>query len=87
VPAQPVVEVPFLELLADVVGGDVLRPRRPSDLPGDEDGAHGLVREFDESTLHEGDDRRVIPVGRNRHLEVRPRRLTVGGSSCLMRCS
>jgi len=45
------------------------------------------VREFDESTLHEGDDRRVIPVGRNRHLEVSPRRLTVGGSSCLMRCS
>jgi len=26
VPAQPVVEVPLLELLADVVAGDVLRP-------------------------------------------------------------
>jgi len=87
VPAQPVVEVPFLELLADVVAGDVLRPRRPPDLVVDEDGAHGLVREFDESTLHERDDRRVIPVGRNRHLEVRPRRLLVGGSSCVIRCS
>ena len=86
-PAQPVVEVPFLELLADVVGGDVLRPRRPSDLPGDEDGPHGFVREFDESTLHERDDRRVIPVGRNRHLEVRPRRLIVGGTCCVIRCS
>ena len=85
-PAQPVVEVRLPELLADVGGGDVLRPRRPPDLPGDEDGAHGLVRELDESTLHERNDRRVIPVGRNRHLEVRPRRLTVGGSSCVIRC-
>ncbi|KZX50086.1 hypothetical protein AV929_13390 [Haloarcula sp. K1] len=30
------------------------------------DGAHGLVRELAESTLHEGDDRRVIPVDRSR---------------------
>jgi hypothetical protein len=48
--------MPFLGLLADVVGRDVLRPRRPPDLPGDEDGIHGLVREFDESTFHEDDD-------------------------------
>jgi len=87
VPAQPGVKVPLLELLADVVGGDVLRPRRPPDLPGDEDGPHGFVRELDESTLHERDDRRVIPVGRNRHLKVRPRRLTVGSTCCVMRCS
>jgi len=33
VPAQPVVEVPFLELLADAVGRNVLRPRRLPDLP------------------------------------------------------
>jgi len=81
VPAQPVVEVPLLELLADVVAGDVLRPRRPPDLPGDKDGAHGLVRALDECTLHERDDRRTIAVGWDRHLEVRPRRLTVGDGS------
>lgn len=33
--AQPVVEVPFLKLLADGVAGDVLRPRRPPDLPAE----------------------------------------------------
>lgn len=86
VPAQSVVEVPFLELLADVVVGcNVLRPRRPSDLPGDEDGAHGLVREFDESTLHEGNDRRVISVGRDHHLKICPRRMAVRGTCRLMR--
>jgi len=40
-PAQPVVELPFLELLADVVGRNVLGPRQPPDLAGNEDGAHG----------------------------------------------
>jgi hypothetical protein len=60
VPTQPIVEVPLLELLADVVAGDVLRPRRPPDPAGDEDGAHGLVRELDESILHERDDRHSL---------------------------
>jgi hypothetical protein len=40
--------------------------------------AHGLVRELDESTLHEGSERRVSPVGRNRHVEVRSWRLPLG---------
>ena len=37
VPAQPDVEVPLLELLADVVDGDVLRAVRPPHLVGDDD--------------------------------------------------
>jgi len=36
------------------------------------------VSQFDEDTLHERDERRVIPVARDRHLEVRPRSLPVG---------
>lgn len=59
---HPVVEVPPLELLADVAAGDVLRSRRPSDLVGDEDDVHGLVCDLDESTLHECDDRQVLQV-------------------------
>ncbi len=51
------------------------------------DGTYGLVCELDESTLHERDDRRVIPVSRDRHLEVRPRRLIVGSGYCVIRCS
>ena len=46
-----------------------VRDDRPN-CRGDEDGAHGLVRELDESTLHERDDRHVIPADRDRHLEV-----------------
>lgn len=78
VPAQPVIEVPLLEPLADVVDGDVLRPLRSPYLLRNEYRAHGLVRELDEGTLHECDDRRVIPVGWNRQLEIRPRGLPLG---------
>jgi len=74
-PANPAVEVPLLELLADVVDGDVLRAFRPPHLLGDDDGPHLFVSQFDEDTLHERDERRVVPIARDRHLEVRPRSL------------
>ena len=54
------VEVQLLELLADVVDGDLLRAFRPPDLVGDDDCSHVLVRQFDEGTFHERDVRRVI---------------------------
>ena len=41
-------------------------------------GAHGLARGLDESTLHEGNDRRVISVAWSRHVEVRSWRLPLG---------
>jgi len=47
-------------------------------LVGDDDTSHVLVIQLDEGTLHERHDRRVIAVVRDRHLEVRPRGLTVG---------
>jgi len=78
VPAKPAVEVPLLKLIADVVDGDVLRAFRPPRLVGDDDTSHVLVIQLDEGTLHERHDRRVIAVVRDRHLEVRPRGLTVG---------
>ena len=70
VPAQPGVEVSLLELLADIVDGDVLRAVRPLDLVGDDDCSHVLVRQLDEGTLHERDERRVIAAVRDRHLKV-----------------
>jgi len=48
VPAQPGVEVPLLELLADVVDGDVLRAVRPLDLVGDDNCSRVLVCEYAE---------------------------------------
>ena len=64
--------------LADVVDGDVLRAVRPPHLVGDNDCSYVLVRQFDEGTLHEHDEQRVIAFVRDRHLEVRPRRLAAG---------
>ncbi|QRV17458.1 hypothetical protein JMJ58_21115 (plasmid) [Haloterrigena salifodinae] len=52
-PAQPSVEVPLLELLADVVDGDVLRAFRPPDLVSDDDSSYVLVGQFNEGTLYE----------------------------------
>lgn len=64
----------FLERLADVIDGDELRSIHFPHVRGAVLGTHVLVRQRDEDTLDERDDRRTAPVVRDVKAEVRPRR-------------
>lgn len=53
VPAKPLVEIPLLEPLADVVGGDVLRPLYARNARRNDLGSDVFVGEFNERALDE----------------------------------
>jgi len=73
VPAETFVEIPLLELLADVVDGDEMRPLYSRNAHRDELGTDLFVGELDECALDKRDDSSRTSAVRERQFEIRPR--------------